>query len=61
MAYHDISSRFRIFTTAASSQAVAPQADFSPVASDAKPSGTDWEANPREPEWQGQWRLLKYL
>jgi hypothetical protein len=60
MAFHDISSRFWVFTAAASSQAVAPQAD-SRVAPDAEPSGTDWEATPREPEWQGQWRLLKYL
>ena len=61
MAFHDISSRFWEFTAAASSQAVAPQANCSRVASDAEPSGTDWEATPHEPEWQGQGRLLKYL
>lgn len=61
MAFHDISSRFWVFTAAASSQAVRPQSNCNRVPSDAEPSGTDWEANPREPEWQGQWRLLKYL
>lgn len=60
MAFHDISIRFRVFT-AAVTQTVGPQADCSRVRSNAEPSGTDWEANPREPEWQGQWRLLKYF
>lgn len=61
MAFHDISSRFWVFTAAASSQALRPQADCSPVSEDAQPSGTEREAKPREPEWHGQWRLLKYL
>ena len=62
MTLHDIlSSRFSVFSAASSSQAIRPQADCIRAHSDAEPSGTDWEADPREPEWQGQWQLLKYL
>lgn len=66
MAFHDISStfqssRFWVFAAAASSRPVRPQADCSRLPLDAEPSGTAGEADPREPEWQGQWRLLKYL
>ena len=59
MAFHE--SRFWVFTAAAPSHAVLPQADCSPAHADAEARGTDREAKPREPEWQGQWRLLKYL
>lgn len=61
MAIHDISSRFWAFAGTASFEIVRPQSDRSRIPLDAEPNGTDREADPHEPEWQGQWRLLKYV